>query len=79
MARLPVAAGVISGNKIIGMYLPAGIHTRVFCHGCRAVEKTVNVTPATAANMHAQLEALNASEGKRGFFDFDHKDERASA
>lgn len=61
------------------MVMPGGVHRCWFMQGDKPVRRTVEVDRAAAAALEAQLEAVNARGQQRAFFDFDHKDEAASA
>ena len=77
MARLSVAAPVAEDGDF--MVLPAGVHECVFSQGGRAVRKKVNITAESAAALQRQLELVKGRSALKPFFDFDHRDEAASA
>jgi Skp family chaperone for outer membrane proteins len=83
-ARVAVAApsgaqDMNAGSIAEFMVMPGGVHRCWFMQGDKPVRRTVEVDRAAAAALEAQLEAVNARGQQRAFFDFDHKDEAASA
>ncbi|MGA2864693.1 MAG: hypothetical protein ABSF95_09415 [Verrucomicrobiota bacterium] len=77
LARLSVAAPVAEDGDF--MVLPAGVHECGFSQGGRAVRKKVNITGESAAALQRQLELVKGRSALKPFFDFDHRDEAASA
>jgi hypothetical protein len=84
MARLAVAApngshDLKAGSVVEFMAMPGGMHTCWFMQGDKPVQRTVEVGRGAAVALEEQLEAVNGRGRQRAFFDFDHKDEAASA
>ena len=84
MARMAVAAPdgsqeLKAGSVVEFMAMPGGMHTCWFMQGDKPVQRTVEVDRAAAAALEEQLKAVNGRGRQRAFFDFDHKDEAASA
>ena len=82
-ARMVVAApsgdSLRAGSVVEFMAMPAGRHVCNFGQGGELARREILVTAASARALNEQLAAVNGRSAHRAYFDFDHKDEIASA
>ena len=81
MAHAPRADNLKAGSLIDFMVMPAGTHTCNFVCAKGPARRTVEITPAAAAAMQANLAGANQLRAgkQRCYFDFDHAEQGPAA